>query len=83
MLGYVTSVVSSHFQRWPGVPAALSITGALIIVLAVVTARLMHATRRAKPAGPGNEEPGRAARPPEPTQSAAEEPPGGDLPKAS
>ncbi len=83
MFGYVTSVVDTHFHGWLGVPAALSVTGGLIMVLAVVTARLMRATRRAKPAGPGTEEPGRAARPPQPAQPAADQPSRRDLPKAS
>lgn len=74
MFGYVTSVVVTYFHRSLGAPAALSITGVLILGLAVVTARLMRATHPAKPAGPGTEEPA------EPTM---ETPARRDLPKAS
>ncbi len=86
MFGYVTSVVVTYFHRSLGVPAALSITGVLIIGLAVVTARLMRAAHPARPAGPGPEataeEP--AEEPAEPAaEPAAEEPSRRDLPKAS
>jgi hypothetical protein len=46
MFGYVTSAVVQYFGDSLGVPAALAITGALIICLAVVTARLMRVTRQ-------------------------------------
>ena len=77
MFGYVTGVVMTYFRGSLGAPAALSITGALVIGVAAVTARLMRATRRAKPGEPAAEEPGQA---PGPT---AESPSRHDLPKAS
>ncbi len=83
MFGYVTSVAVRYFRQSLGVPAALSITGALIIVLAVVTARLMRATQPAKPPAPGAEEPGQAPNTAETTEPPAAEPPPRDLPKAS
>ena len=83
MFSYVTSVAVTYFHRSLGVPAALSITGVLIIGLAVVTARLMRATRRVEPPEPGKEEPGQVALPPKPTEPAAEKPSRRDLPKAS
>lgn len=83
MFGYVTSVVVTYFRQSLGVPAAMSIAGALIIVLAVVTARMMRATRSAKPPAPGAEEPGQAPSTAQTTQPRAERPPRRDLPKAS
>ena len=83
MFGYVTSVVVTYFHRSLGVPAALSVAGALILVLAVVTARLMRATRPAKPPAPGGEVPGQSPGPSETTEPRAERPPRQDLPKAS
>lgn len=83
MFGYVTSLVVRYFHRSLGVPAALSITGALIIVLAVVTARLMRATRAPGAPAPGAEEPGQAPDAAETTEPRAEKPPWRDLPKAS
>jgi hypothetical protein len=77
MFGYVTGAVMTYFRGSLGAPAALSITGALVIGMAAVTARLMRATRRAKPDEPAAEEPGQAPGP------AAESPPRHDLPKAS
>jgi len=77
MFGYVTGVVMTYFRSSLGAPAALSITGALVIGVAAVTARLMRTTRRAKPGGSGAEEPGQAPRP------TAENPSRHDLPKAS
>lgn len=77
MFAYVTSLVMTYLRGSLGVPAALSITGALIIAVAAVTARLMRATRQAKPPEPGAQEPSRL---PEPT---AEGPSRHDLPKAS
>jgi len=71
MFGYITWIVVRYFHQSLGVPAALAITGALIIGLAVVSARLMRVTRPRKPAEPGAEEP------------AAEEPAHRDLPHAS
>jgi hypothetical protein len=43
MFGYVTSAVVRYFHRSLGVPAALAITGVLILGLAVLSARLMRA----------------------------------------
>ena len=81
MFGYVTGVVMTYFRGSLGAPAALSITGALVIGVAAVTARLMRATRRARPGEPGAEEPGAGSgQPPGP---AAESPSRHDLPKAS
>ena len=77
MFGYVTGLVMTYFGSSLGGPAALSITGVLVIGVAAVTARLMTVTRRAKPGGPGAPEPGQA---PEPT---GESPSRHDLPKAS
>jgi len=77
MFGYVTGVVMTYFRGSLGAPAALSITGVLVIGVAAITARLMHATRRAKPGEPSAEEPGQASGP------TAESPSRHDLPKAS
>jgi hypothetical protein len=83
MFGYVTAVAVRYFRQSLGVPAALSIIGALIIVLAVVTARLMRATRPAKPPAPGAGQSGQAPNTFETTEPRAEKPPRRDLPKAS
>jgi hypothetical protein len=83
MFGYVTSVVVRYFRESLGVPAALAITGVLIIGLAVVTARLMRATRPPKPKEPGAEKPAHAIHPPKPKEPGAEKPSHRDLPKAS
>lgn len=48
--GYVTAAVLHYFGDQLGIPAALAITGVLIIVLAVVSARLMRAAHPATPA---------------------------------
>jgi hypothetical protein len=53
MFGYVTSAVIRYFHQSLGVPAALAVTGALILVLAVVSARLMRAARPLEPSQPG------------------------------
>ena len=82
MFGYVTSVAVQYFHQSLGVPAALSVVGAVIIVLAVVTARLTRAARPAAPPAPAGESgqaPGTAGT----TEPRAEEPPQRDLPKAS
>ena len=71
MFGYVTSVAVTYFHQSLGVPAALSITGVLIIGLAVITARLMRATRPPKPAEAAPRQPGPPVHPPGST-----EPPG-------
>lgn len=54
MFGYVTSVVVRYFRDTLGVPAALAMTGALILGLAAVTARLMRATRPPTPEAGGD-----------------------------
>ncbi len=57
MFVYVTSAVVQYFRQTLGVPGALAITGAVILGLAVVSARLMRATHPPKPEEPGVEEP--------------------------
>ena len=57
MFGYVTSAVVRYFHRSLGVPAALAITGVLILGLAVLSARLMRAAHPPKPSQPGAEKP--------------------------
>ena len=52
MFGYVTSAAVTCLLASLGVPATLSVTGLVIIGLAVATARLMRATR-----GPGSRQP--------------------------
>jgi hypothetical protein len=47
--GYVTAAVVEYFGESLGVPAALSVTGILIIGLAVISARLRRLTRPKKP----------------------------------
>jgi hypothetical protein len=59
MFGYVTALVVRYFGESLGVPAALAITGVLIIGLAVVTARLRRAARPATPSQPGTQRPPR------------------------
>ena len=81
MFGYVAGLAMTYFRGSLGAPAALSITGALVIGVAAVTARLMSATRRAKPGGPGTPRPGQAPAPG--PGAAAESPSRHDLPKAS
>jgi len=83
MFGYVTSVAVHYLHQSLGVPAALAITGVLIIGLAVVSARLMRATHPPKPNEPGAEEPSHQDLPPKPNEPGAEEPSHRDLPKAS
>ena len=57
MFGYVTSTVIRYFGASLGVPAALAITGVLIVGLAVVSAHLMRSARSPKPAEPAGEIP--------------------------
>ncbi len=83
MFGYVTGVVVRYFHESLGVPGALAITGVLILGLAVVTARLMRATRPPKPQEPGTAAPPQLAPPPEPHEPPAQTPSRPDLPKAS
>ncbi len=52
MFGYVTSMVVQYFHRSLGIPAALAITGVLVLGLAAVSARLMRAAHRPKPDKP-------------------------------
>ncbi len=73
MFGYVTAAVVRYFSESLGTPAALAITGVLIIGLAVLSARLMRATRPAKPTQPAAEKPAHAIRPPKPREPSADE----------
>jgi MFS family permease len=57
MFGYVSSVVVQYFHRSLGIPAALAITGVLILGLAVVSARLMRAAHPPKLNKPGADNP--------------------------
>ena len=50
MFGYVTSAVIRYFHQSLGIPAALAVTGALVLVLAAVSARLMRAAQPPEPA---------------------------------
>jgi CBS-domain-containing membrane protein len=68
MFGYVTSVAVHYLHQSLGVPAALAITGVLIIGLAVVSARLMRATHPPKPNEPSAEEPSHQDLPPKPNE---------------
>lgn len=52
MFGYVTSAVVRYFRESLGVPAALAVTGLLMLVLAAVSARLIRATRPPQPQEP-------------------------------
>jgi hypothetical protein len=83
MFGYVTSMVIRYFHDSLGVPGALAITGALILGLATVTARLMRAARPPKPKEPGAPAPPRTAPAPKPEAPGPEKSPDRDLPKAS
>jgi len=83
MFGYVTSAAVRYLHQSLGVPAALAITGVLIIGLAVVSARLIRAAHPPEDGEPGAEEPSQEALPPEPTEPGAEKPSDRDLPKAS
>jgi hypothetical protein len=49
MFGYVTAAVIRYFHQSLGVPAALAVTGALILGLAAVSARLRRAAQPPKP----------------------------------
>ncbi len=57
MFGYVTSAVLQYFRESLGVPAALAITGVLILGLAVLSARLMRAVHPHKPGEPETKKP--------------------------
>ncbi len=57
MFGYVTALVVRYFHESLGVPGALAITGVLLLALAVVSARMLRATRSPEAKGPGKEEP--------------------------
>jgi len=83
MFGYVTSAALHYLQKSLGGPAALAITGALIIGLAVISARLGRAAHPPKPGQPGAEKPSHATPPPEPAEPGADEPSHRDLPRAS
>jgi hypothetical protein len=81
MFGYVTSTVVRYFHQSLGIPGALAITGLLILGLAIVVTRLMHA---AHPPGKGSaEEPSRVTHPPGPQEPGTEKLSHRDLPKAS
>jgi hypothetical protein len=60
LFGYLTALVVRYFGESLGVPATLSITGALILVVAAVSARLVRATRPPHP-----KEPPKTEQPPE------------------
>jgi hypothetical protein len=75
MFGYVTAAAVRYLHESLGVPAALAITGVLIIGLAVVSARLMRVTHPPKPT--------ESAEPAEPAEPAAGRPAHLDLPRAS
>jgi hypothetical protein len=64
MFGYVTATVVTYFHRSLGVPAALAITGLLIVGLAAVTGRLMRAAHPPEPRQPGAETPPAVLPPP-------------------
>ena len=83
MFSYVTSVAARYLHGSLGVPSALTITGVLIMGLAVVSARLMRAAHQPKPEQPDAEKPTHAALPPKPAEPDAEEPSHRDLPEAS
>lgn len=57
MFGYVTSAATHYLQQSLGYPSALAIAGVLIIGLAILSARLMHAAHPPQPTEPGAEEP--------------------------
>lgn len=63
MFGYVTSMVVRYFADSLGVPTALALTGGLILVLATISARLMHVTRKPKPEQPAAHEASHHDRP--------------------
>jgi hypothetical protein len=81
MFGYVTSAVVQYFGESLGAPAALAITGALIIGLAVVTARLMRAAHRSAPTESDAGKP--LAPPAEATAPPVEQPSRRDLSRTS
>lgn len=56
MLGYVVGAVTHYFSDTIGVPAALAITGLLILVLGAVVARLLRITTRGARPGSGGAE---------------------------
>lgn len=66
MFGYVTSIVVRYFGDSLGVPAALALTGVVILVLAAVTARLVrmsHAGPKLEPQRPAGGQPEQPAPP--------------------
>jgi hypothetical protein len=81
MFGYVTALVLTYFRQALGIPAALAITGGLIISLAAGTARLMRVAHPPEPGEPGKVQPPPTAPPAEPGKPGAG--PRRDLPKAS
>lgn len=83
MFGYVTSVVVRYFRESLGVPGALASTGVLILGLAIVTARLMRATRSPRPGEPRAARPSRLADRLKSKEPAPKRPSRRDFPKAS
>lgn len=49
LFGYVTSMVIRYFADSLGVPTALALTGALILILAAIGARLLRVVNKPKP----------------------------------
>jgi len=49
LFGYVTDMVVHYFADSLGVPTALALTGALILVLAAVSARLLRVMKKPEP----------------------------------
>jgi hypothetical protein len=83
MFGYVTGVVVRYLHQSLGIPGALTITGALILGLAAITARLMRAARPPTPKQPGTGAPPHLTPPAKPEEPSAQKPPRQDLPRAS
>jgi hypothetical protein len=81
MFGYVTSAAVRYFHESLGVPAALAITGVLILGLAVVSARLMRAAHPPKPKEPEAEK--QSHHPPKSEEPDVEKSSRQHLPKAS
>lgn len=57
LFGYVTALVVRYFARSMGTPTALAVAGALILVMAALSARLMAAAKKPKPLPPVAEKP--------------------------
>lgn len=64
LLAYVTAMVTRYFADSLGTPAALSLTGALVLVLAAAGARLLRLMKRPAPPAPtAGEHPARDDQP--------------------